>query len=117
MPIYVFSKTGSFLIRIEYMETAPIKYQPKRGSRKRCGQDAFHQEAAAGLSLGRFLLGSLDCQLRGVDTQNTEALLRKPDRVIPGSASDIDGGTRLYGQRSYGLNEVEIGLADVPRSV
>src|ERR1035438_6716801 len=102
--------------RIHRMEAAPVKHEAKWRSVNVGLKDVEHCERTRHVRFGNFLSSLLYRNLGNINSDHVEVLLRKPDCVIASAASDLQCLTGSYRCCGYGLDKVEVGLADIPRS-
>ena len=51
-----------------------------------------------------------------INPDDIESVLRQPDCVVAGAAADLYRLARTESAASHSINEIEVGLADVPRN-
>jgi len=67
------------------------------------------------LAVAAFFLGLLEGDVGSINSDDLEAFLRQPNCVRAGSASDFQRLAGFDWRRGYGVDEVEVGFANVPR--
>jgi hypothetical protein len=97
------------------MEAAPVKGKPEWRSFDVGLEEVQHNKSTWSICVGSFFVGLLDGDVGSINSDDLEALLREPNCVVASAASDLQRLAWSDWQRGDGLNEVEIGLANVPR--
>ena len=103
MTVDLHGESLPFLGRIHGMETASIKGKNKWRSLHVALEEVQHGESTRHVRLGSFLPGLLYRNLRYINSDNSEVLLREPDGVVASSASDLQslaGSNRRGGLRA-----------------
>src|ERR1017187_2349298 len=115
MTVDLHGESLPFLGRIHGMETASIKGKNKWRSLHVALEEVQHGESTRHVRLGSFLPGLLYRNLRYINSDNSEVLLREPDGVVASSASDLQSLAGSNRRGGHGLNQVEVRLSNVPR--
>src|ERR1022692_1314589 len=115
MPVDLLRKCRAILVRIHGMEAAPIKGKTKRHSFDVALEEVQDHEATLSIGICSLFTGPLNRKVGCINSDDLEALLRQPNCVVAGSAADFQCPTGSDWCCRYGLNEVEIGLANIPR--
>src|SRR5689334_3162166 len=80
-------------------------------------EDVEYTKTTFDIGLYSFLSRLFYGDVGNVNSYHVEVLLRKPDCVIASPASDIECLTGSNGRCGHGVNEVEVRLSYVPRSL
>src|ERR1039457_2103805 len=101
MTVDLLGESLPFTGGIQRMEAAPIKGESKWRSLNVALEEVQHGILTGDFRIGSFLPGLLNRNLRCINSDDCKGVLREPDCVIPGSASDVQCLTWSYGHRSY----------------
>src|SRR5271157_921642 len=112
-----FSKPPPFLARTKRMKAPAIKCKAKRHPFNAACHDVTHYKVAFDVGFSGFRFCLLNRYLGGINSHHMEVLLRKPYGVIASSASNFQCIAGFYGRCGYGLNQVEVRFANIPRRV
>src|ERR1035438_738145 len=115
MPVDLFGELYSVLVGIKDMETASVKRKTKWRSFNVGLEEAQDSERACSFGCSGFFFRFLDSNLCCINANDLKALLRQPDGIVASAAADLQRSTGMDRQRGHGLNQVEVGLANVPR--
>ena len=85
----LFGKGLPFFGGIHCMEAAPVKGKTKWRSFNVAFEDVEHSECTRDIRFCSFLSGLIYRNLRCINADDLETLLRKPDGVIASSASNV----------------------------
>jgi len=115
MPVDVFGKLGSVLVGIKDMKAASIKSKTEWRFLGVAFEDAHDHEATGSIGCCCFFLGLLDGDVGSINSEDLEASLRQPNCVRAGSASDFQRLAGFDWRRGHGVDDVEVGFANVQR--
>jgi len=99
------------------MKTAPVKYKTKRSAFNFVTEKINKPEIAFNVGFRSFFFCLLQSNFRSINTNNLKALLGKPYGIVSGSTADIEDFAAQNRSLGRNFDEIEIRLADVPRSV
>jgi hypothetical protein len=111
----LFGKRLPLTGRIQRVEAAPVKGESEWRSVNLVIEDVQNGERTPSIRFGSFLFGLLYCNRGCINSDHGKVLLREPNCIIAGPASDFHGFTRSDGQGRYNVDEVDISHADIPR--
>src|ERR1017187_70022 len=115
MAVDLFRKRRPLFVGTYGMETASVKRKAKWCALNVALENVQHNKGTRGIGVCCFFVGLLYGDVRCINSDDGEALLGKPNCVVACAAADFQCPTGSDWCRRYCFNEVEIGLANVPR--